>query len=299
MVLGQNKDHRDLLIFKLMIFEGFKIGDVVGSPGRHWDSHNKRWVRGKPNQPGLQVQDITEDGIKVRQRETVELHRFKYPDLLHELRDFIGERKRGRIFSLSASRVEQVARHYAKKSELSMHDWARPQMFVDFSRNFKHENLMQLLELELTVEQLTRLIQEGEGLDLEFKREIGGNYSEFCETMVSFANLQGGKILIGVEDNATINGVVESQVSKLDDIITSISHQYCDPFVHHTLKIVPINETRVVVVQIDEGADKPYWLKEKGPMIRTGPHHGGARDRLMTRQETEQAFRRSIQKLSV
>ena len=281
-----------------MIFEGFKIGDVVGSPGRHWDSHNKRWLRGKPNQPGLQIQDITEDGIKVRQKEVTELHRFKYPELLHEIQDFITERKRGKIFSISASRVEQVARYYAKKSGLNMHDMVRPQMFVDFSRSLKHENLIQLLGLEFTVEQLSRLIQEGEGLELEFKREIGGNYSEFCETMVSFANLRGGKILIGVEDNGTINGVVESQVSKLDDIITSISHQYCDPFVHHTLKTVLINETRVVVVRIDEGTDKPYWLKDKGPMIRTGPHHGGARDRLMTRQEAEQAFRGSIQKSS-
>ncbi len=228
----------------------------------------------------------------------VERHRFKYPDLLHEIRDFIGERKRGRIFNLSASRIEQVARQYAKKSGLNMFDMVRPQMFVDFSRSLKHENLMHLLGLEFTVEQLTRLIQEGEGLELEFKREIGGNYFEFCETMVSFANLRGGRIMIGVEDNGTINGVVESQALKLDDIITSVSHQYCDPFVHHTLKVVPINETRVIVVQIDGGTDKPYWLKEKGPMIRTGQHHGGARDRLMTRQETEQAFRHSLQRLS-
>ena len=152
--------------------------------------------------------------------------------------------------------------------------------------------------MEFTVEQLSRLIQEGEGLELEFKREIGGNYSEFCETMVSFANLRGGKILIGVEDNGMINGVVESHALKLDDIVTSISHQYCDPFVRHTLKVVPISDTRVIVVQIDEGTDKPYWLKEKGPMIRTGQHHGGARDRLMTRHETEEAFRRSLRKLS-
>jgi hypothetical protein len=294
-VLGQNKDRRDLLIFKLMIFEAFKIGVVVGSDDRKWV--NKKWVPKPQTFAGLRIEDITDKGIRVRPRNREPYEKvFKYREVLHEIVDYVSKRKRGKIFRIGLSRMGQVVRKYAKKAGLSEHEKVRSQMFVDFSRNFKHENLMQLLGLEFTAEEVTRLIQNGEGLELEFKRELSGKHSEFCETMVSFANLHGGKILIGVENNGSINGVPESQLPKIDDIITSISHSHCDPFVPHALKVVPINNTQVVVVQIDEGADKPYWLKIKGPMIRTGPHHEGARDRLMTRQETEQAFRRYFQK---
>jgi|SRR5712664_3276913 len=293
-VLGQHKSRPDYsLIFKLMVFERFKVGEIVGSAKRkHVDG---KWVPKPQTLPGMRVEDLTNNGIEIKPKgKKSETRIFKYPELLQELREFIGERKHGRIFPLvtSESRVLQLAKEYSgpEYTSLSMPDLIRPQMFVDFSRNLKHENLMQLLEFEFTAEQLTRLIQKGEGLELEFKREMSGNHSEFCETMVSFANLHGGKILIGVENNGAINGVPESQLSKIDDIITSISHAHCDPVVPHTLRVVAINNTRVVVVQVDEGADKPYWLKIKGPMIRAGPHHEGARDRLMTRQETEQAF---------
>ena len=301
-VLGQNRGRPDyLLIFKLMVFERFKVGEIVGSAKRKYV--NRKWIPKPQTLPGMRVEDLIENGIKIKPRGKEPLTRvFQYPEILQDLREFIGERQHGRIFPLvtSESRVLQIAKEYAgpKHANLSMSDFVILQMFVDFSRNLKHENLMQLLGFEFTAEQLVRLIQKGEGLDLEFKRELSGHYSEFCETMVSFANLHGGNILIGVEDNRAINGVPESQLPKLDDIITNISHDYCDPFIPHSLRSVPINDTQVAVVQIDEGTNKPYWLKDRGPILRTGQHHGDARDRLMTRQETEQAFRRYSQNSS-
>ena len=300
--LGQNKSRPDYsLIFKLMVFEGFKIGTIVGSDDRKYV--NKVWIPKPQTFPGLRIEDRTEKGVRVRQRNH-EPHEkfFKYPELLQELREFISERKHGRIFPLvtSESRVLQLAKEYSgpKHANLYMSDVVTLQMFVDFSRNLKHENLMELLGFELTTEQLVRLIKKGEGLNIEFKRELRGNYQDFCETMVSFANLDGGDILVGVEDNGSINGVPESEIPMFDGIVTNISHSYCNPFIPTTQKVVSINDTNVVVVRVSEGTDKPYWLKEHGPMIRVGKHHSGSRDRIMTREEAEQAFRRSLQKSS-
>lgn len=300
--LGQNKGRPDyLLIFKLMAFEGFKIGEIVGTGKRR--RVNDKWVPKPQTLSGMRIEDLIENGIRIKPREEEpETRRFKYPELLQELRVYVGERKRGRIFHLITSdhRVRQITKEYCgpKHANLSWSDLIRPQMFTDFARRMKDENLMELLGFELTTDQLRELIKKGEGLDLEFKRDLTGKHQEFCESMVSFANLHGGRILIGVENSGLINGVPDSELGKIDDQVTSMSHSYCEPFVPHTLKVVPINNTHVVVVQIAEGIDKPYWLKEKGPMIRAGPHHQGARERVMTRQETEQAFRGFFQRTS-
>jgi len=43
----------------------------------------------------------------------------------------------------------------------------------------------------------------------------------------------------------------------------------------------------VLVLEVKEGSAKPYWLKNRGPMMRSGSN-----DRLMTRFEAEQVFRK-------
>ena len=56
-------------------------------------------------------------------------------------------------------------------------------------------------------DELLRILREGEGISVEFKR--CGNIPEHdtFETICSFANRQGGYILLGVSDNGTVVGV--------------------------------------------------------------------------------------------
>ena len=59
----------------------------------------------------------------------------------------------------------------------------------------------------MTLEQLGRLLAEGEGLIIEYKKcESGLNNSVF-ETVCSFSNRYGGYILLGIEDDGTVIGV--------------------------------------------------------------------------------------------
>jgi len=53
-------------------------------------------------------------------------------------------------------------------------------------------------------DQLQSLITQGEGQTVEFKSSF---QKEVIETVVAFANAQGGKILIGVSDEGKIIGV--------------------------------------------------------------------------------------------
>ena len=54
---------------------------------------------------------------------------------------------------------------------------------------------------------LDRYIQAGEGIGVEFKRCGSQPGADTFETICSFANRQGGSILLGVWDNGTVEGV--------------------------------------------------------------------------------------------
>src|SRR6266702_2857690 len=127
-------------------------------------------------------------------------------------------------------------------------------------------------------------IREGESERVEFKVEIG-NPSELCESIVGFANLRGGDILIGVDDNGVVRGIPEKD-SKIEERITYFTREFCSPNVWVTMDTVETKGMRVLVLHVSEGGyGKPFWLKDKGPIIRSGKT-----DRLMTREEAELSF---------
>ena len=53
------------------------------------------------------------------------------------------------------------------------------------------------------------LLQEGEGVMLEYKEGISAS---FARELVAFANTAGGKILLGVRDNGTVKGIADTNV---------------------------------------------------------------------------------------
>ena len=53
---------------------------------------------------------------------------------------------------------------------------------------------------------MQRLVAEGEGHQLEFKRKAS-HPEKIVREMIAFANTEGGTILIGVDDNGTLSGI--------------------------------------------------------------------------------------------
>jgi len=141
-ILGeaQKVSLRDALVFRIMAGYGLSVGEIVGTPARQWDRQNKKWFPREPSLEGLQIQDLTEDGILVRRKmgrptQTVPLNL----ELLRELREFIGKRTKGKIFEISESRVEQLAREHAQRAGIIEGNF-RPQMFIDFYA--RHEGIL-------------------------------------------------------------------------------------------------------------------------------------------------------------
>jgi predicted HTH transcriptional regulator len=85
--------------------------------------------------------------------------------------------------------------------------------------------------------------------------------------------------LLGVDKKGVIQGVQEA-LADIELKITNFVHEWCDPHVFFKASAVEVEGKTVAVVEVKEGVDKPYWLKEKGFMIRNG-----SSDRIMKRSE--------------
>ena len=107
-----------------------------------------------------------------------------------------------------------------------------------------------------TVE-LYKLIEEGEGSRIEFKRKFSSP-QKIAKEMIAFANTSGGYIIFGVDDDRKIVGV-ESEKSELD-LIDTAAKFYCEPEVEYRTEIVPIKSKDVVVIEIRESRKKPHKL---------------------------------------
>ena len=129
--------------------------------------------------------------------------------------------------------------------------------------------------------ELSELIKNGETETVELKATVG-DPTEFAETVVAFANLKGGVIIVGVDDQTNVIGL-DSRNHK--DTITNIISSHCEPPITYSIEERSLNEKRILLVRIEEGHDKPYMLREKGPYIRAN-----GTDRIATRFELDEFY---------
>lgn len=93
------------------------------------------------------------------------------------------------------------------------------------------------------------LLQEGEGLSVEFKEKFTPKISQ---DIVGFANAKGGVILLGVNDKGKIVG--EELSNKLKSQILDLGRN-CKPSISLTIEN---SSSGVISIKVPEGNDKPY-----------------------------------------
>jgi predicted HTH transcriptional regulator len=103
---------------------------------------------------------------------------------------------------------------------------------------------------------IKRLILEGEGVSLDFKKTIT-SCEKIAKTMVSFANNKGGRLLIGVLDDGTIKGVKSEDEERY--MITRAAHFFARPALDPIFEEIYIDEKLVLVVEIEPSTTKPHY----------------------------------------
>lgn len=114
--------------------------------------------------------------------------------------------------------------------------------------------------------ELKELINKGEGHHLEFKLEKENN-RDFAKTIVSFANTDGGKILIGVADDGTIVGVTDPDL--LMQKIGNIAYNNCEPSITVIQETAKIDDKTIAIVNVPKGSQRPYRTNEGKYYVRS------------------------------
>lgn len=133
--------------------------------------------------------------------------------------------------------------------------------------------------------ELLEIIANGENSGVEFKRD-DIRAEQLAKEIVALANFQGGRILLGVEDDGTISGIQRERLEEwVMNIIRDKVHPQILPF-YETLKI---DDSRTVaVITLPPGISKPYVVRDSGAekmYVRIG-----STSQLATREQQMRLF---------
>lgn len=106
---------------------------------------------------------------------------------------------------------------------------------------------------------LMDLIEEGEHQQLDFKYRIDSS-QKIAKTLSSFANTDGGKLLIGVKDNGRIAGVDPEEEYYMIEGAASV---YCRPEVSFSAKVYQFEDRLVLEIEVPKSSLSPHYAKDE------------------------------------
>lgn len=134
--------------------------------------------------------------------------------------------------------------------------------------------------------ELLELIANGENSGTEFKRD-DVRPEQLAKEIVALANLQGGRILLGVEDDGRISGVVRTNLETW--VMDTVFGRYVHPLILPYYEEVVLDDgKRVAVITLTQGTAKPYVLRSANReeiYVRVG-----STSRLATREQQARLF---------
>ncbi len=106
---------------------------------------------------------------------------------------------------------------------------------------------------------LLQLIANGENSGVEFKRD-DLRPEQLAREIVALANLKGGKVLLGVEDDGSISGIQRNDLEHW--VMDTVFGRYVHPMILPYFEVVTLDDGKQVgVVTLTEGSAKPYAVR--------------------------------------
>lgn len=138
----------------------------------------------------------------------------------------------------------------------------------------------------MTKSELLELIANGENSGVEFKRD-DVRPEQLAKEVVALANFQGGRILLGVEDDGAISGIHRENLEHwvMDTVFGRYVHPMILPF-YEEIKVD--DDHRVAIITITQGSTKPYVVRNRDReeiYVRAG-----TTSRLATREQQARLF---------
>ena len=109
---------------------------------------------------------------------------------------------------------------------------------------------------------LRKLVAQGEGLHLEFKKKAAFP-DKLVKELIAFANTEGGVMLVGVDDDGTLAGVKypEEEIH----VISQALSQHCRPLLEVGFSVVPVSPKKFVVqIGVPISPRRPHRMVNPG-----------------------------------
>ena len=108
------------------------------------------------------------------------------------------------------------------------------------------------------IHDLKKLVAEGEGLQLEFKRKAAYP-DKVVRELIAFANTEGGTLLIGVDDDGSIPGTKYPEEEL--HVVQEALKKFCRPALVFHATTIRISENRSVVrIDVPQSERRPHAL---------------------------------------
>jgi predicted HTH transcriptional regulator len=113
----------------------------------------------------------------------------------------------------------------------------------------------------MTLQDITKLAQQGEGLHIEFKKKAA-HPEKIVREIVAMANTDGGYLLIGVDDDGTVSGqrFIEEEVFVMDKAIQELIFPPVSPS-KYLLNLTA--KKGIAVYHIKKSSQRPHFILEK------------------------------------
>jgi ATP-dependent DNA helicase RecG len=133
----------------------------------------------------------------------------------------------------------------------------------------------------MTVSEIDKIIVQGEGVSIEFKEAQKKVPTSFYESVVSFANTNGGVILLGVDDDGNVLGIQpENKATFLKNITTALnSVDNVKPVLYLNPTAMEYAGQTIIVVQVPassqvhDHAGRVYIREYEADLDITGNQH--------------------------
>ena len=135
---------------------------------------------------------------------------------------------------------------------------------------------------------LLEILDRGEDSRHQFKENFT-NVNALAAEMVALANAQGGKIIVGVNDNGDIVGLLHEDIGRLNQLVSNAASQSVKPPINPLTENVTTESGLVMVIMIPEGLNKPYMDKQGRIWVK----NGADKRQVTSREEMQRMFQAS------
>ncbi len=140
--------------------------------------------------------------------------------------------------------------------------------------------------------EILQILAQGEDSRNQFKKDVN-NIDSLAIELIAFSNTLGGKIFVGVDENAEkkgeIVGLSSLDLHRINQLISNAASQNVKPAINPLTEVVTIDGKRILIIDVPKGINKPYQDKNGAIWVK----NGADKRKATSREELQRLFQSS------